>query len=77
MKNYVFEFIGREMGALGVCMHQVVKVQAETLPEAHRKLYDTHEHISVLMVNSKTLGDAMREDSESGGVHGKGTGGLV
>lgn len=48
MKRFTFEFIGRQRGALGINSHFVVTVEAETEEDARLKLYDTHEHISVL-----------------------------
>lgn len=63
-RRYYFEFMGREKGALGIQQHLARAVQAETLPAAHLALYDTHEHISVLTVNSRTMAEEMASDAE-------------
>jgi hypothetical protein len=45
MPRYRIEFVGRQVGAIGVTYRQVVEVEAENEEAAGLKLYDTHEHI--------------------------------
>jgi hypothetical protein len=52
MKTYTFSFKGREVGAIGVMGYFRQTVQAETEEAARLKLYDTHEHIMHLQLES-------------------------
>jgi len=50
--RYCIDFTGREVGAIGIFSHQCVEVDADSVKEAILKVYDTHEHLSNLFVNS-------------------------
>jgi len=45
MTKYKACFKGREVGAIGVYSHFNVDVEADNIPEAELKLYETHDHI--------------------------------
>ncbi len=51
--KYCIEFIGREVGAIGITYHQCVGVEADNVRDAILKVYDTHEHLSEVFVNSE------------------------
>jgi len=55
MKTYKFNFIGVLNGSIGKRYKYSKTVQAENITEAHLKLYDTHEHISITSVNGKKV----------------------
>ena len=48
--RYRMDFIGRQVGALGISYAQVKYLEAETEEEAQAKLYETHEHIQRLTI---------------------------
>ena len=49
--KYRFVIFARLRGAIGVCYPHTVTVEAADEDAARLKLYDTHEHISVLEVS--------------------------
>jgi hypothetical protein len=48
--RYRFEFVGRQVGAIGTMSDYTVEVEADTQEAAQLKLYDTHEHIRIKRV---------------------------
>ena len=44
----IFDFIGREMGALGDTAHYCETVDAPTYADAARQLYEKYEHVCPL-----------------------------
>ncbi len=50
MKRFLFEFTGREVGAIGVMQEFSVIVNADNEESARLTIYDTHEHITQLIV---------------------------
>ena len=50
MKEYKFQFEGRQVGAIGTFSGFAKTVESDSLENAILKLYDTHEHISKLKV---------------------------
>jgi hypothetical protein len=51
---YTFKFLGRTAGAVGILATWTMDVVAPTLEEARLKLYDTHEHISGVVLLATT-----------------------
>ena len=47
---YKATFIGRENGAIGITHPNAIIVMAESMQEAEKMLYKTHEHISSLSI---------------------------
>jgi hypothetical protein len=54
VSRYAFRFHGRLNGALGVSGIHNVEVEAETEEAARLRLYETHEHVSVLTVKVRS-----------------------
>ena len=48
MKTFKITFIGREAGAIGICYRIEKTVQAADAKAARLKLYETHEHITII-----------------------------
>lgn len=48
MKIFFFEFMGRELGAIGILYNYCREIKASSYNEAVLKLYETHEHISII-----------------------------
>ncbi len=48
MTQYTARFRGRTKGAIGILHDCTVKVEADSLEQAHLKLYETHEHIGIV-----------------------------
>ena len=48
--EYRCTFVGRKLGALGVCETVFETVDADSPEEARLKLYENYEHISVLTI---------------------------
>ena len=48
METFKITFIGREAGAIGICYRIEKTVQAADAKAARLKLYETHEHITVI-----------------------------
>lgn len=57
MGSYKIVFIGRESGAIGITYKITKTVEATTKELAVLKLYDKHEHISVLNIEKLEAGD--------------------
>ncbi len=55
MKKYTFSFLGVKLGAIGKRVKFKVTTEAENFEDAKLKLYDTHEHITITMVNGKPV----------------------
>jgi len=53
MKPFKFIFLGVKNGAIGKRSRFTVTTEAENFEDAKLKLYDTHEHITILKVNGK------------------------
>lgn len=60
MKTFECYFTGRKVGAIGAFCEFIVTVEAENEDAARLKLYDTHEHISKLMIRDIPPGLAPR-----------------
>ena len=52
MKKYKFEFTGRLIGAIGITYLCTKEVYADSIEQAKLKLYDTHEHISNIVLQN-------------------------
>jgi hypothetical protein len=48
--KYQLVFYGRKVGAIGIMYWITVTIEASSEDEARIKIYDTHEHISGLVV---------------------------
>jgi hypothetical protein len=55
MKKHKFYFIGVKNGSIGKRQNFTVTTEAENFEDAKIKLYDTHEHITILKVNNKPV----------------------
>jgi hypothetical protein len=55
MKKYKFSFLGVKNGSIGQIQNFIVTTEAENFEDAKSKLYDTHEHITILKVNNKPV----------------------
>lgn len=53
MKNYLAQFTGRQVGAIGAVRSFAVAVSAPTEAAAGLRLYDTHEHITRLTLTEQ------------------------
>ena len=54
MNTYSCRFIGRERSALGINSHWEKIVEADTVDQAHFKLYNTHENImKYIIINTQ------------------------
>jgi len=51
MKKYIFKILAVKIGAIGKRQKFTLTVEAENFQNAQYKLYDTHEHISIISVN--------------------------
>jgi hypothetical protein len=51
MKKYKFTFLGVKNGSIGKRSKFTVTTEAENFNDAKLKLYDTHEHIQILICN--------------------------
>lgn len=55
MKKYKFQFTGVKNGSIGKRSKFTITTEAENFEDAKLKIYDTHEHITVLKVNDKAV----------------------
>lgn len=55
MKKYKFYFTGVKNGSIGKKQNFTVITKAENFEDAKLKLYDSHEHITILKVNDKPV----------------------
>lgn len=55
MKKYTFSILAVKIGSSGKRSKFNVTTEAENFEAAKLKLYDTHEHITVLKVNGKQV----------------------
>jgi len=51
--EYTIKFQGRQVGAIGIFSNFTVKVYAETPKDAILKVYETHEHLTEVIVNGR------------------------
>lgn len=55
MKTYKFNFLGVLNGSIGKRVKFTKVIEADNFDDAKLKLYDTHEHITILKVNGKQV----------------------
>ena len=55
MKTYKFNFLGVLNGSIGKRVKITKVIEADNFDDAKLKLYDTHEHITILKVNGKQV----------------------
>ncbi len=63
MNKYICQFFGREIRAIGINEMFKIEIVAHDIPSAILKIYDTHEHLSHLTINSQpyNLNGTVRE----------------
>lgn len=64
MYEYTFYFGGRRIGAIGIMLHYRVTVVADDVQEARRALYNTHEHISDVILERRKETDYVPRKTE-------------
>lgn len=60
MIKYRCTFTGRKVGAIGIFYRHTVEVTAHTPEAARLACYETHDHISDLVVTDLSTGKAFR-----------------
>ena len=48
MNKYKIKFVGRKLGAIGICCKYEVVVESQDPESAKLKLYDNFEHITII-----------------------------
>ena len=55
MERYAIKFIGRKIGAIGICQRHIAYRSADNAHDAVLAVYDNFEHLSDIYVNDIAL----------------------